>query len=48
VADKLANSGMETSERSRPAHLHSLPEGEEDEFANAPNFESVHAGYAGP
>ena len=35
VADKLADSGMETSERS-PAHLHSLAEGDEDESANAP------------
>jgi hypothetical protein len=35
VADKLADSGMETSERS-PTHLHSLAEGEEDESANAP------------
>ena len=35
VADKLADSGMETSERS-PAHLHSLAEGEEDASANAP------------
>jgi hypothetical protein len=35
VADKLADLGMETSERS-PAHLHCLAEGEEDECANAP------------
>jgi hypothetical protein len=35
VADKLADSGMETSERS-PAHLHSLAEGREDESANDP------------
>ena len=34
-ADKLANSGMETSEHSL-AHLHSLAEGEEHESANAP------------